>query len=50
MDGRWRDAEVTLDVGFRVSAVEHVRIEVDEDQVLGLLVGEAMGMTIAHGA
>ena len=37
---RWADAEMTLYVGFGRSAPEHVRVRVDEGQVLALLVGE----------
>ena len=37
------DAEVALHVGFGGRASEHVRVGVDEGQVLALLFGEALG-------
>ena len=40
MNRGWTDAEMTLHVGFGGSAPEHVRIRVDEGQILALLVGE----------
>jgi transposase len=42
MDGRGADAEMALEVGFGRRASEHVRIGVDEGQVLALLVGKAL--------
>jgi len=40
---RWRtDLEMALDVGFGRRAPKHVRIGVDEGQVLTLLFGEAL--------
>jgi len=36
----WADAEMTLHVGFGRSAPEHVRVRVDEGQILALLFGE----------
>ena len=35
------DAEMALHVGFGRSAPEHVRVRVDEGQILALLFGEA---------
>ena len=37
----WADAEMALHVGFGRSAPEHVRVRVDEGQILALLFGEA---------
>ena len=42
VDRGWADAEVALHVGFGGRASEHVRIGVDEGQVLALLFGEAV--------
>lgn len=42
MDGRWADLEVALHVGFGRRAPEHVRVGVDEGQILALLFGEAL--------
>ncbi len=36
------DAEMTLHVGFGRSAPKHVRVGVDEGQILALLFGEAL--------
>ena len=48
---RWRaDLEVALHVGFGWRAPEHVRIGVDESQVLALLFGEALSREAASGA
>ena len=41
MDRGWADTEMALHVGFGRSAAEHVRVRVDEGQVLALLFGEA---------
>ena len=37
----WADAEMTLHVGFGRSAPEHVRVRVDEGQILALFFGES---------
>ena len=42
------DAEMTLHVGFGRSVPEHVRVGVDEGQILSLLFGEPW--FAAHGA
>jgi hypothetical protein len=42
VDRRRGDAEVALHVCFGRRAVEHVRVSVDEGQILTLLVGEAL--------
>jgi len=48
---RWRaDLKVTLHVGLGGWAPEHVRIDVDESQVLALLFGEALSAEAASGA
>ena len=48
---RWRaDLEVALHVGFSGRAPEHVRIGVDESQVLALLFGESLSAEAASGA
>ena len=48
---RWRaDLEVSLHVGFSGRAPEHVRIGVDEGQVLTLRFGEALSAETASGA
>ena len=39
----WADAEIALHVGFGRSAPEHVRVGVDEGQILALLFGESFG-------
>ena len=44
------DLEVALHVGFGWRAPEHVRIGVDESQVLALLFGEALSGEAASGA
>ncbi len=48
MDRRRADLEVALHVGFGRGAPEHVRIGVDEGQILALLFGEAL--VAARGA
>ena len=50
VDGRWSDAEMPLYVGFGGRLAEHVRIDVNEGQVVALLFGEAMRAGVAHGA
>ena len=50
VDRRWADAEVALHVGFGRGAAEHVRIGVDEGEVLALLFGEALIAGAAGGA
>lgn len=47
---RWADLEVALHVGFSWGAPEHVRISVDEGEVLALLFGEALIAGAASGA
>jgi hypothetical protein len=44
------DLNVTLHVGLGGWASEHVRIGVDESQVLALLFGEALSAEAASGA
>ena len=41
VDRRGADAEVALDVGFGGRLSEHVRIGMDESEVVTLLLGEA---------
>ena len=50
MDRRRADAEVALHVGLGGRASEHVRVGVDEGQVLALLFGEALAAGAASGA
>jgi len=47
VDRRRADAKVALHVGFGWRTAEHVRIDVNESEILALLVGEALpaGMT-----
>ena len=48
---RWRgDLKVALHIGLGGRAPEHVRIGVDESQVLALLFGEASSAEVAVGA
>ena len=48
---RWRaDLKVALHVGLGGWAPEHVRVGVDESQVLALLFGEAVSAGVARGA
>ena len=44
------DLKVALHVGLRGWAPEHVRVGVDESQVLALLFGEALSREAASGA
>jgi len=47
----WRcDLEVALHVGFGGGAAEHVRVCIDEGEVLALLFGEALIVGTACGA
>ena len=46
----WADAEVALHVGFGGGAPEHVRVDVNEGEVLALLFGEALRAGSASGA
>ena len=46
----WADAEVALHVGFGGGAPEHVRVSVNEGEVLALLFGEALRGGSATGA
>ena len=46
----WADAEMMLHVGFGRRAPEHVRVGVDEGQILALLFGEALPADAASGA
>ena len=50
MDRWWADPEVALHIGFGGSAPEHMRIGVDEGQILALLFGEAMIAGAARSA
>ena len=50
VDGRWSDAEMPLHVGFGGRLAEHVRIDVNEGQVVALLFSERLGAGAAHGA
>lgn len=48
---RWRgDLKVALDVGLGWRVAEHVRIGVDESEVLALLFGEASSREASRGA
>lgn len=48
---RWRaDLKVALHIGLGWRAPEHVRIGIDESQVLALLFGEALSREAARGA
>ena len=44
------DLKVTLHVGFGGRATEHVRVGVDESQILALLFGESLSAEVASGA
>ena len=46
----WADAEVALHVGFGREASEHVRVGVNEGEVLALLFGEALRGGSGSGA
>ena len=50
VDRRRADLKVALHVGLGGRASEHVRIGVDEGQVLALLFGEAVSAGAARGA
>jgi hypothetical protein len=50
MDRRWADTKVALHVGLGGRAAKHVRIGIDEGQVLALLVGEAFPIRAALDA
>jgi hypothetical protein len=50
VDGRRRDVEVTLHVGFGWGLPEHALIDADEGQILALLLGEAMRAGAVRGA
>ena len=50
VDRGWADLKVALHVGLRRWASEHVRIGVDESQVLALFFGEALSAEAAGGA
>ena len=50
VDRRRADLKVALHVGLGGRAPEHVRVGVDESQVLTLLVGEALSAEAASGA
>ena len=48
---RWRaDLKVALHVGFGGRAPEHVRVGIDESEVLTLLFGEALSREASSGA
>ncbi len=42
VNGRGTDPEVALHIGFGGWTLEHVRIDIDEGQILALLFGEAL--------
>ena len=48
--GRSLIGSVALHVGLGRRATEHVRVGVDEGQILALLFGEAIRADTAHGA
>ena len=50
VDRGWADLKVALHVGLGGRASEHVRVGVDEGQVLTLLFGEASSAGAASGA
>ena len=50
VDRGWADFKVALHVGLGRWAPEHVRIGIDEGQVLALLFGEALSAGAARGA
>ena len=50
MDRWWADLKVALHVGLGGWASEHVRVGVDESQVLALLFSEALSAEAAGGA
>ena len=47
---RRADLKVALDVGLGGRATEHVRVGVDEGQILPLLFGESLSAEVAVGA
>ena len=50
VNGRGTDPEVALHIGFGGWTLEHVRIDVDEGQILALLFGEALSAGAAGQA
>jgi hypothetical protein len=50
VDRRRTDLKVALHIGLGGRASEHVRVGVDESQVLALLFGEALSAEAASGA
>ena len=50
VDRGWADLKVALHVGLGGGASEHVRVGVDESQVLALLFGEAGRAWLVSGA
>ena len=50
VDRRRADPKVALHVGLGGRASEHVRVSVDESQVLALLFGETLSAEAASGA
>jgi hypothetical protein len=50
VDRGWADLKVALHIGFRGQASEHVRVGVDESQVVTLLFGEALSTEAVSGA
>ena len=50
VDRGWADLKVALHVGLGGRTSEHVRVGVDESQVLALLFGEALSAKVARGA
>jgi hypothetical protein len=50
VDRGWTDLKMALHVGLGGRASEHVRVDVDESQILTLLFGEALSPEAASGA
>jgi len=50
VDRRRADLKVALHVGLGGRTSEHVRVGVDESQVLALLFGDALSAKVARGA
>ena len=50
VDGRWSDAEMPLHGRFGGRLAEHVRIDVNEGQVVALLFSERLVAGATHGA
>jgi hypothetical protein len=50
MDRGRADLKVALHVGFGGRTPEHVRVSIDEGQILALLLGEAVSAEVARGA